>query len=123
MTEIKPNDYLEWEYPRVEPISAPGLYIHDDGDGLEIVTKHGEPDFEKYKIDSWDQDGIAAVMALANHCLSSDDPRKITHLDVEAIEVAAEFYEKNRISLSMVSDLKAAAAKLAALLPPESETK
>lgn len=48
----------------VEPLDCEGLYIHDDGDGVEIVTHHGSPDFEKWKIHYWDRDALRALAAM-----------------------------------------------------------
>lgn len=48
----------------IEPTSCPGLYIHDDGDGLEIVTHHGTDAFEKWKIAHWDTEALRDLAAL-----------------------------------------------------------
>jgi hypothetical protein len=72
----------EWAQTRIEPISLNGtLVVHDDGDGLEVVTYETPGDvatMAKFKIDTWDRDGIAGVIALANTALPDDDPRKQT---------------------------------------------
>jgi hypothetical protein len=76
---------------RVEPISCAGeLVIHDDGDGLEVVTYADGLVWGKYKIASWDKDGIAGVIAVANACLPDDDPAKITRYKLERLEGAAD---------------------------------
>jgi hypothetical protein len=113
----------EWAQTRIEPISLNGtLVVHDDGDGLEVVTYETPGDvatMAKFKIDTWDRDGIAGVIALANTALPDNDPRKLMAADVAALDEAimyvgplADREEPLRAELTALRD------KLAALLPP-----
>jgi hypothetical protein len=90
-----------------------GVFFHcGDGSGSAIGGDH-----------------LAAAVALANHALPDDDPRKITRADVARlnIEVAradAEYDAALRSDPQDLSgfdrfnELRTLAAKLAALLPP-----
>jgi hypothetical protein len=64
---------------------------------------------------------FARVMALANHDMPDDDPRKITRADVELLEWVAEQMRKAPIGVPD-GDYKVdrLADRLAALLPPDS---
>jgi len=116
----------EWAAWRIEPLSLKGqLVVHDDADGLEIVTYENPGDvagMAKFKIDTWDRGGIAGVMALANHALPDDDPRKITRADVENLRDEARAQREQYSDEHMGLWLDGLADKLAALLPQEGST-
>jgi hypothetical protein len=90
---------------RFEPMSQPDIPPALTPDEWAKVRSHEHA--MANSLLAWEPEDMPAVVAIANAAMFSDDPRKITHEDLAAID------DVN------IRDLALLRAKLAALLPPE----
>jgi hypothetical protein len=94
---------------------------------VEDIERYGHDEMVERTAWSGGDDWPVAVMAIANHALPDDDPRKITRDDVEALGYARAFAEDPALLIegslpidrALTRVIHRLAAKLAALLPPE----
>jgi hypothetical protein len=117
MSEIKSAlTAEEWSRKQWDGATADD-FVYIDHRGVVMVGNNGV--YNTVAVED-----AAAMIALCNHALSPDDPRKIVRADVEAIR---EFDYRDwvngensvRIGQVECERLQLVAAKLAALLPPE----
>jgi hypothetical protein len=114
---IPPAPVLEWDEPQayhnadgstfVRLVQHEGTYFGP----LDLGIYNGRHDYVRVPT-TW----LPALLALANAALPSNDPHKLTKRDADNLCEWAEDSPR-----SVAADMRALAAKLRALLPPDAD--